>query len=46
VVALFLLLTAPIAAHAIANAAYRREQGVPESAAADAASEEEGEPRA
>lgn len=40
VVALFLLLTAPIAAHAIANAAYRRERGVRETAAADAAEEE------
>lgn len=40
VIAAFLLLTAPIAAHAIANAAYRREQGVRETAAADALDDE------
>lgn len=39
-VAAFLLLTAPIAAHVIANAAYRRERGVQETAAAEAAEDE------
>lgn len=39
-VAVFLLLTTPIAAHAIANAAYRRERGVQETAAADATDED------
>lgn len=31
----FLLVTSPVAAHAIAHAAYRRERGVPEPAVAD-----------
>lgn len=39
-VAAFLLLTAPIAAHVIANAAYRRERGVQETAVAEAAEDE------
>lgn len=39
-VAAFLLLTAPVAAHVIANAAYRRERGVQETAVAEAAEDE------
>jgi multicomponent Na+:H+ antiporter subunit G len=39
-VAAFLLLTTPVAAHVIANAAYRRARGVQETAVAEAAEDE------
>jgi multicomponent Na+:H+ antiporter subunit G len=37
----FLVLTSPVSAHAIANAAYRRERGVAERAVADAVADGE-----